>query len=392
LDTDATNRQLPAYLQQRDKQGILHPIGYWSRQLSPTECRYPITEKEAHAVFWAVKLLRPYLEGNSFIVPTDHCGLIWLFNADGTSTPRLTRWRSGLAQFDFLVKYHPGVQHQTPDGISRLVTVGHDNSAVENEIPCCVVAEGITKESVPVPCPTLEDSILEPITLYEMIDAQAQDPFCLLKFSELDRAKNHNFKTNGKGLLVRLSSLDDAEQVMVSPFLANCVMFLAHLPCIGAQLGGTRMYATLRKSFYWVAMAKDVYQFVAKCPSCTKSRLKRHNRTSYLKLFPPSSPLEFISLDILGPLPVTKSINKHLVVFGDPYAKVVRAVPVSDICTEKLARVFVLGWVAVYGIPLFLFTDNSAQFVSKLFQTIYRLLGVKQLFTTAYHPSINGQV
>jgi hypothetical protein len=38
------------------------------------------------------------------------------------------------------------------------------------------------------------------------------------------------------------------------------------------------------------------------------------------------------------------------------------------------------------------FPDNGTQFTSKFFQTVCRLLGVKQLFTTAYHPSMIGQV
>jgi Integrase zinc binding domain len=112
--------------------------------------------------------------------------------------------------------------------------------------------------------------------------------------------KRH-FAVNDKGLLVRLSSLDEAEQEVVPRRLANCVMCLAQLPRLAAHPGGTRMYATLRKSFYWLTMAKDMYQFVSNCPSCAKSRLKRNRRTNYLKLFPPSKPLEFISLDILGP-------------------------------------------------------------------------------------------
>jgi RNase H-like domain found in reverse transcriptase len=109
LDTDATESQLFACLQQRDEHGVLHPIGYWSRQLSPTERRYHITEKEAFAFYWAVKLLRPYLEGNRFTVRTNHSRLTCLFNADGNSTPRLMCWRLGLAQFDFIVKYRAGV-------------------------------------------------------------------------------------------------------------------------------------------------------------------------------------------------------------------------------------------------------------------------------------------
>jgi Integrase core domain/Integrase zinc binding domain len=152
------------------------------------------------------------------------------------------------------------------------------------------------------------------------------------------------------------------------------------------------MYATLHNSFYWLTMGKDINQFVANCPSCAKSRLKRNRRTKYLKLFPPSQPLEFISLDILGPLPVTKSGNKYLVVFGGRYSKAMRVVAVPNITTETLARALVLDTVAVYGIPLLLLTDNGTQFIYKSFQTVCRLLGVKKLFTIAYHPSTNGQV
>jgi hypothetical protein len=171
---------------------------------------------------------------------------------------------TGPSAVDFTVKYRPGVQHQPSDGVSRLVTLGHDSSAVEDEIPCCVVADDASKESVPTPGPTLTDAVLELITLHELIDSQAQDPFCLSKLSELDGAtmKRH-FAMNDKGLLVRLSPLDDAEQVVVLRCLANRVMCLAHLPRLAAQRGGTRMYAILRNSFYWLTTAKDIYQFVA---------------------------------------------------------------------------------------------------------------------------------
>jgi hypothetical protein len=139
-------------------------------------------------------------------------------------------------------------------------------------------------------------------------------------------------------------------------------MYLAHIPRLAAHPGGTCMYATLRKSFYWLTMAKDIYQFVANCPSCAKSRLKRNRRTNYLKLFPPSQPLEFISLDIVGPLPVTKFGNKYLVVFDDRYYKAKRVVAVPNITTETLARAFVLNWVAVYGISHLFLTNNGTQF------------------------------
>jgi transposase InsO family protein len=54
--------------------------------------------------------------------------------------------------------------------------------------------------------------------------------------------------------------------------------------------------------------------------------------------------------------------------------------------------VFFDGWVASgYDIPSILLTDNGPQFCAKFFQTFCKTLGVKQVFTSAYRPSTNGQ-
>jgi hypothetical protein len=85
------------------------------------------------------------------------------------------------------------------------LAIGRDNFHLWNvviimdAIPCCVVADGDTKDSVPTSGPTLEHVILELITLNELIDAQAQDPLCLSKLSELDKAKmKRHFAVNYK--------------------------------------------------------------------------------------------------------------------------------------------------------------------------------------------------
>jgi Integrase zinc binding domain len=148
---------------------------------------------------------------------------------------------------------------------------------------------------VSTPGPTLEDAVLELITLHELIDAQAQDPFCFSKFFESDGATiNRHFSMNDKGLLVLLSPLDDAEQAEVPRCLANRVMCLAHLPRLAAHPGGTRIYSTLHKSFYWLTTDKYIYQFVVNWPSCVKSRLKRNRRTNYLKLSALATPRVYI--------------------------------------------------------------------------------------------------
>jgi hypothetical protein len=49
-------------------------------------------------------------------------------------------------------------------------------------------------------------------------------------------------------------------------------------------------------------------------------------------------------------------------------------------------------WVFIYGPHQNLLSDNGPQFSSKFFQACCQILGVKQAFTTPYHPQANGQV
>jgi hypothetical protein len=102
-------------------------------------------------------------------------------------------------------------------------------------------------------------------------------------------------------------------------------------------------------------MAADCKEFVTRCPSCARKELKgKRRRTYFLKLFPPLGPLEFIAIDILGPLPKTKSGHQYLVIISDRFSKLTRAVPVRNVTAETVAIAFFNEWLSVYGIPLVL--------------------------------------
>ena len=50
------------------------------------------------------------------------------------------------------------------------------------------------------------------------------------------------------------------------------------------------------------------------------------------------------------------------------------------------------AWVFKYGIPRSLLSDNGPQFNAKFFNSACRILGITDLYTSAYHPQTNGQV
>ena len=72
LDTYACAVQVGCTLLHQQPDKSILPVGYYSRGLIPAEQNYSTTDRECLAVVWAGFLLRPYLEGQEFLIRTDH--------------------------------------------------------------------------------------------------------------------------------------------------------------------------------------------------------------------------------------------------------------------------------------------------------------------------------
>ena len=71
LYTDASNFAVGAILVQEDDSGIERVIQYVSKQLTDSQKKWSAIEREAFGVIHAAQL-RPYLQGATFTVYTDH--------------------------------------------------------------------------------------------------------------------------------------------------------------------------------------------------------------------------------------------------------------------------------------------------------------------------------
>uniref|UniRef100_A0A5S6R059 Integrase catalytic domain-containing protein n=1 Tax=Trichuris muris TaxID=70415 RepID=A0A5S6R059_TRIMR len=81
------------------------------------------------------------------------------------------------------------------------------------------------------------------------------------------------------------------------------------------------------------------------------------------------------------------------IVVSAPMAECVpipEAVPITDISAETIVRVFLATWVARFGVPVAITTDQGRQFTSDLWRTLSEQLGMKLQCTTAHHPQANA--
>jgi Integrase core domain len=132
---------------------------------------------------------------------------------------------------------------------------------------------------------------------------------------------------------------------------------------------------------------------VQRCTSYAALRLKRGPKRTYsLTVFPPDRPFEFIFLYMLGTLPKTSRGNQYVLCICDRFSKISIAVAMPDQTASTVARELVDRWIAPFGVPITILSDNGPCFASTFFQVFNNVLGVKHVFTSAYRPTTNGQV
>ena len=140
--------------------------------------------------------------------------------------------------------------------------------------------------------------------------------------------------------------------------------------------------------FIWPSIKADVRKWTRNCIDCQKSKVTRHVQTTPGTFSPPNARFEHVHLDIII-LPVSEG-NRYCLTCVDRYTRWPEVFPMENQEAETVARTFYAGWIARFGTPLRITTDQGRQFESHLFRQLSALTGATHLHTSSYHPSSNG--
>ena len=134
---------------------------------------------------------------------------------------------------------------------------------------------------------------------------------------------------------------------------------LAHpSPRVTAKLVG--------RKFVWPEMQKDCREWARACLACQRAKIGRHTRTP-VGSFAPSSRFAHVHLDIVGPLPPSRGYT-YIVTMMDRETRWPEAIPTACITDEKIATLVIEHWIARFGTPVRLTTDQGRQFEGTYFE------------------------
>ena len=102
-------------------------------------------------------------------------------------------------------------------------------------------------------------------------------------------------------------------------------------------------------------------------------------------------PFARVAIDMIGPLTRTKVGNKYILTLMDYGSRYPEAIPLKNTDSQTVATALV-DIFSQLGIPEETLSDQGENFISKLMPDLYKLLGVKSIRTSPYHPQTNGAI
>lgn len=106
----------------------------------------------------------------------------------------------------------------------------------------------------------------------------------------------------------------------------------------------------------------------------------------------PNATFDKISMDIMGPLPTSRSGKVYILTIQDLLSKHASAIPLVNAGAIDVANAFVNDFICLYGAPKALLTDQGTHFLNSLMKAIAKKFKITHYKTTAYRPQSNGSI
>ena len=400
LHTDASGFAVSGVLSQDKGQG-LQPIAFMSRKMNNAERNYPVHEQELLAIVASVEHWRWYLEGSPhpLVVYTDHKSIIH-FNQQPTLSSRQVRWMEKLADFTFTPKYVQGANNAAADALSRRADIEEEaeSERQRHQERAAAAPEGVHQRIRVVDDVQLNSSQVSPRTWELRFGAESQSLLdAIKKAAREDAVYQADLAQAARiGLYVADGLLwtDDGKcHVPDSRELKSRLLHLVHDTPVGGHVGRGKTLNRLLEAVWWSGISRDVADYVRSCIPCAAAKHSNQKPAGLLRPIPyPYRSWESISLDFVGPLPMTKNHHNMILTVVDRFTKMAHYIATSaNVTAEKTAHLVIEHVVKLHGLPESIISDRGPQFTSGLWKELWRRLLIDPRQTTAWHPQGNGQ-
>ena len=406
LKTDSSDYVNSDVLLQKNDDDILHSVAFYSKNLLLTECNYKIYDKELLAIIWCFEHWRPELKFSdiSIKVFTDHKSLQHFM-----TMKKLTWWQvwwaEKLSEFNFVIIPRPGKQNGKADTLTQMTDSKPQNAQNEQEKFQQMTLLTLKKFSVfcmntnwePVEVTDEPVDIVQP--LFERIcQANIADELC----SELHTAKSEGkvkcHEITLQHCFIHKEALYQHESLWVS---ANNELILkliqeVHVLSSDEHKGINQTVKLIKRYYHWLSMQRTVNQYIWNCYECKQSKSSKNQKNELLNsLLISEQHWVNISMNFITGLPTTKDEKNAILNVMDCLSKEHHYIACTSddngTMTEETLKMLIHWVYWLHSMPAFIVSDWGPQFVSTMWKSFCKHMGIQINLSTAFHPKTDDQ-
>ncbi|XP_068209164.1 uncharacterized protein [Palaemon carinicauda] len=204
-----------------------------------------------------------------------------------------------------------------------------------------------------------------------------------------------------EGLLYRLGrpftrpalSASGNKQTVVPTKYRETVLSLAHEDPFAGHIGIGKTFQKVAKRFWWLGMKSSVKKYVPICETCqVMVKPNQGVPRAPLHIIPSlGEPFSELVVDVVGPLPRTKTGFVYVLTIMDSPTRYPEAIPKRKI-TSRAIFDKLIDFFSRFGLPCKLQSDCGSNFTSKIFRSKSAELAIQHLTSVPYHPESQGMV
>ena len=180
-------------------------------------------------------------------------------------------------------------------------------------------------------------------------------------------------------------------QIVVPLEYRSDILKQAHESLFSGHLGVNKTLRKIARNFYWPKLRKDVRRHCKTCHPCQLTG-KPNQIIPKAPLVPipvVEQPFYRIIIDVVGPLPRTKSGKEYIFTIMDKVTRFPEAIAVRSIKAPNIVS-HLIDFFSRFSLPREIQSDQGSNFMGKYFKGKMDEFGIKHVVSTAYHPESQG--
>ena len=221
-----------------------------------------------------------------------------------------------------------------------------------------------------------------PRTLEAWIRAQIADP----EFPELLEQVEANAQR--QDLWINASP-DQSPTIIVPPSCVDLLVRDTHDRMF--HLNYVKVYALLRRSYFWPSMKKDVRRILSDCPTCELNKARQNTAHGLFSALPVYAPRSRWCMDFQGQGKALTGETEALALI-DPTSRYVVVIALPNREAKTWLQPFLDRIVFTFGAPSTLHSDAAPEFLSEALALLAKAADIKTTTTLAHNARGNGTI